>query len=422
MIEIYLSDPDDCVIHESGFAPISDDVELSLLPLEEQSTGLFWQLGHGPSEKRLEQLGCRLPTVQEYEAMERIAYHIEPYPLPTEEMQAAERSRLEAEGKVFDVQRFREQKMMGLEWHTIHDLKLKELLSDWCGTKHVDNPGKGWAEHGWIVGWWTKSARKFGVKNDVMIQTPSTKHAQSPTYGDYATKARAARARKKIVYSIPDDEPPDTDPAPQTTEGIDVSAHQGTVDWQAVGTQVRFAFIKATEGVGYIDPRAYEHASGALAAGMDVGAYHYLRVRHGAQDAAEQARQFLMVHRKLGCTLLPALDVETQSNEGRTFGEYLDAVRQFVAVVKSELGRAPLLYTYPGFWSGSAQLMCATDLLDCPLWIAHYTHGQPTVPKPWTSALLWQYAAGAGVIGRVNGVHGTVDRNRLFGVIDTIRI
>lgn len=206
-------------------------------------------------------------------------------------------------------------------------------------------------------------------------------------------------------------------------EGIDVSGHQLPIDWEKVyRAGVRFAYVKATEGTGYRDKRATAHAAGAFAADLDVGSYHYLRVRRGAQDAAEQAHQFLAVHRALGCTLVPALDVETQGNEGRTFGEYLAAIRAFVAVVEAELGRPPLLYTYPGFWAGSEQLQAAEDLARCPLWIAHYTKKGPTIPRPWKSATLWQYQAGAGVIGKVDGVTGAVDRNKLFVGLDKIRL
>lgn len=206
-------------------------------------------------------------------------------------------------------------------------------------------------------------------------------------------------------------------------EGIDVSGHQQPIDWDAVSyAGIEFVYVKATEGTGYVDKRAAAHASGALAVGLEVGAYHYLRVRRGAQDADIQARQFIAMHRSLGCTLRPALDVEAQGNEGRTFAEYLSACRLFVAIVHAELGVTPLLYTYPGFWAGSTLLQSATDLAECPLWIAQYTKRLPMVPKPWKTKLLWQYAAGDGVLGTVPGVKGYVDRDKLFAPLSTLRV
>ena len=58
--------------------------------------------------------------------------------------------------------------------------------------------------------------------------------------------------------------------------GIDVSHHQGSIDWSAVaGDDVGFAFIKATEGGDHIDRRFEENWIGAAKAGIPRGAYHF---------------------------------------------------------------------------------------------------------------------------------------------------
>ena len=50
--------------------------------------------------------------------------------------------------------------------------------------------------------------------------------------------------------------------------GIDVSHHQGAIDWQAVaGDGVAFAYIKATEGGDFTDRRFAENWAAAVAAG-----------------------------------------------------------------------------------------------------------------------------------------------------------
>lgn len=52
------------------------------------------------------------------------------------------------------------------------------------------------------------------------------------------------------------------------TYGIDVSAHQDTVDWEAVaGDKIEFAYIKATEGGDFVDDRFRENWVGAASAG-----------------------------------------------------------------------------------------------------------------------------------------------------------
>ena len=60
--------------------------------------------------------------------------------------------------------------------------------------------------------------------------------------------------------------------------GVDVSAHQGVIDWEVLSEQgIEFAFIKATEGATFADERfAYNYAEAARC-GLRVGAYHFFR-------------------------------------------------------------------------------------------------------------------------------------------------
>lgn len=58
--------------------------------------------------------------------------------------------------------------------------------------------------------------------------------------------------------------------------GVDVSRYQGIIDWPALAGQgVEFAFIKATEGSIYVDPRFAANLDGATGAGLGAGAYHF---------------------------------------------------------------------------------------------------------------------------------------------------
>jgi len=51
---------------------------------------------------------------------------------------------------------------------------------------------------------------------------------------------------------------------PETNQiiGIDVSHHQGDIDWELLSEQmdVRFVYLKATEGRDYTDPKLREYA------------------------------------------------------------------------------------------------------------------------------------------------------------------
>lgn len=206
-------------------------------------------------------------------------------------------------------------------------------------------------------------------------------------------------------------------------EGIDVSSNQGTIDWERVASAgITFAYIRASDGIDWEDPKLISYAAGAKAVGIEIGAYHVLRPRRGPQDAERQAWQFLERMRRAECTLVPMLDVEdTKSTRGLPGTAWADAVRQWLNVLDNATGQLSLIYTYPGFWDGIPALH-APDLGAHPLWIAHYTPKQPAIPRPWRACRIWQYAAGAGVLGSVPGIFGHVDRDRLYGELDDIRI
>ena len=61
-------------------------------------------------------------------------------------------------------------------------------------------------------------------------------------------------------------------------KGIDVSKHQGKIDWQRVkAADVAFAIVRAGYGMyeNQVDPRFAENMAGAKAAGIPIGVYWY---------------------------------------------------------------------------------------------------------------------------------------------------
>jgi len=78
--------------------------------------------------------------------------------------------------------------------------------------------------------------------------------------------------------------------------GIDVSHHQGKIDWQAVKKQdIQFAYIKSTEGVDYQDPMFKTNWLEAHKAGIIRGAYHFFNF---CSSPVKQAENFIRVVQK----------------------------------------------------------------------------------------------------------------------------
>src|SRR5262245_44371059 len=76
-----------------------------------------------------------------------------------------------------------------------------------------------------------------------------------------------------------------------TLPGIDVSHWQGTINWNSVSSAgIRFAFTKATEGTGYLDPQLSRNLSEMRRLGIVRGAYHF---GHPNVSATAQAQHFV---------------------------------------------------------------------------------------------------------------------------------
>src|SRR5262245_19795596 len=94
-----------------------------------------------------------------------------------------------------------------------------------------------------------------------------------------------------------------------TIKGLDVSGYQPNTDWPTVAQAGReFAFIKATEGTGYVNPYFDDDWSGTKANGILRGAYHFF---HPETDPTAQANHFVSTVGPLADEDLPmVIDLE----------------------------------------------------------------------------------------------------------------
>jgi lysozyme len=198
-----------------------------------------------------------------------------------------------------------------------------------------------------------------------------------------------------------------------TVRGMDVSVYETSVDWVAAhGAGIDFAFIRATDGLQYIDPKFPAYWAGAKAAGVIRGAYQFFRP---AEDPIAQADLLLD---KMGPLepgdLPPVLDVEVSG--GLSTAGVEASVRAWVAHVTGKLGRPPIIYAGLYSWH---DLTGSADLTTSPLWVAQYTSAPcPDIPAPWTRWMFWQYSA----TGAVAGIPGsTLDVNVFNGTLDDLR-
>jgi lysozyme len=176
--------------------------------------------------------------------------------------------------------------------------------------------------------------------------------------------------------------------------GIDVSNHQGVIDWDAVaGDGISFAYVKATEGRDWVDKRFAANWTGAGAAGIERGAYHFFSL---CTDGAAQARHFLDVAAPDPHALAPALDLEELDGDcAPDPAAVADEVAEFVELVEDAWDREMVLYVLAD-WEDAYPVR-----LDRPRWHRDF------VFRPDFGWHIWQLHGFADV----DGVDTRVDIN-----------
>lgn len=187
--------------------------------------------------------------------------------------------------------------------------------------------------------------------------------------------------------------------------GVDVSHHQGEIDWPAVARDgQRFAYVKATEGGDFKDPAFRRNWDAARRAGLKVGAYHFFTF---CKPGRAQALNFVEAVPDDAGALPPVIDFEFVGNCGErpATEAVLKELSDFTAVVVKTYGKQPVLYATRS--SYSRYLAGRTG--GYPLWMRDVFRRPGRIDgRRWT---IWQFADNA----RVNGVKGLVDQNAFNG-------
>lgn len=195
--------------------------------------------------------------------------------------------------------------------------------------------------------------------------------------------------------------------------GIDVSEHQGEIDWQAVRDDgVEFAIIRAgyrgySEGLLYEDAFFRANIEGARAAGLKVGVYFFSQAVDTA-EAVEEAEFLLGIIGSYTLELPVFFDWELVAEVGETRvdavdGQTLtDGCLAFCATVESAGYRAGV-YFYRSLGYYDYELDRLTNLV---FWV-----GAPgSAPDFYYEHAIWQYS----FTGAVGGIAGGTDLNLLF--------
>ena len=206
----------------------------------------------------------------------------------------------------------------------------------------------------------------------------------------------------------------------ESLQGIDVSDHQGEIDWEAVkDAGYDFVFVRVgyrgygEEGTLNEDTMAIEYMQEAEKAGLEVGAYFFSQAVD-EEEAAEEAVFAADVIKRSGVNMTLPLVYDPELIEGAqgradnlTREEVSANAQAFRKAARKALKCQVALYTNL-YWENN--YFDAETLNDFEIWYADYEE-TPQTPYHFT---WWQYSE----TGTVPGIKGKMDLNLWIKRVD----
>ncbi|MBE6862146.1 MAG: glycosyl hydrolase family 25 [Ruminococcus sp.] len=166
--------------------------------------------------------------------------------------------------------------------------------------------------------------------------------------------------------------------------GVDVSHYQGEIDWSSLAQQnVKFAFIKATEGSGHVDEYAEKNLKNASETDILLSAYHFFSFDSAGET---QAENFISVVDSEAIDMPPVVDIEYYADKRKdkpAKEETAEILRPLLEAMEEHYGEKPIIYTtLPVYYR-----YIRDGFSDYPLWIRSVNFEPEFVD--WQ---FWQYS------------------------------
>ncbi|MDD4529704.1 MAG: GH25 family lysozyme [Bacteroidales bacterium] len=184
--------------------------------------------------------------------------------------------------------------------------------------------------------------------------------------------------------------------------GIDVSSHQDEIEWERVSNDnIKFCFIKATEGKDFVDKRYKENYIGARENNILIGAYHFFRF---GSSGKEQAQNFIKNVAIEHLDFPPVLDVERHGNYFSFYktNQIRVEIKNYLQEIERLYSIKPIIYTnLDGYQKYIEGYFPQYEIWICKICSEPQNHH-------WS---FWQYSHK----GEVSGISTKVDLNTFNG-------
>lgn len=198
-------------------------------------------------------------------------------------------------------------------------------------------------------------------------------------------------------------------------KGVDVSHYQGDIDWQTLSNEdIRFAYIKATEGSSHTDEMFEENYTEARKTELKIGAYHFFSFD---SPGSTQAEHFIRTVEPFEGMLPPAVDVEFYGDKKKNPPEAEEVeteLREYLNQVEQAYHKKPVIYATMEAWK--RYIRGRFD--EYPLWIRNIWR-EPALKSGTENGqeqswIFWQYTDRERLRG-YSGEETFIDLNVFYG-------
>lgn len=210
------------------------------------------------------------------------------------------------------------------------------------------------------------------------------------------TRIMALAMAVVILGMVPSGEAMALNASGAIARGIDVSKHNGSVNWgQVAASGITFAFIKVGSTKSGEDPLFKENITNAQAAGIRTGVYLYSYATT-PEEAANEANLVLQWIAPYTVNYPVVFDIEDKCHKNLSQQQLIDIINAFCFAIDAA-GYYPMVYSSRNMFRDKMEI-CGWDR-----WVAQYNDSC----EYGNNVCFWQYTSK----GRVNGVGWNVDMN-----------
>lgn len=195
-------------------------------------------------------------------------------------------------------------------------------------------------------------------------------------------------------------------------KGIDVSAHQGNINWDAVkASGIEFAIIRISYGQSAVDSKVIRNIEECIRVGMPFGVYVYsyaLNVNNAINEANLVIKTLAPYKNKVKFPVI--IDMEDadgyKTRHGMPSNDTLVSICEKECLMFEDAGYYAAIYASKSWFDTKLN---SSRLNRFDKWMAWW-YSQASSKFDHNTYGLWQYTSS----GKVNGISGNVDMNESF--------